>query len=208
MGFLLLIVGILLATSTFFYFMHLSGREQRPAKPRRQYHLESSSSKERLLLWSPALSAVAAMIVFSVPPLYRLAEPSLRAVLYRICSSSVPTLWCWKQAWPTSWFLVIHATAYLCFIGMSAYLAFSIMTERIPKPRHYVEGSFPFGLSLASAGFWLFMVAGGQFMLQTRLGHLFPFLGLVFCVGFLCVALSCLRTIAITLKHRRPRTST
>jgi len=208
MGAVLFIAAAILATLTFFYFAHQSAHAPRSAKPRRRYHLETSSSIESLLLVSPALCALAAMIVLSVSPLGQLAPALLAVVLDRVCSSSVPTLWCWKTAWPPPWFLAIHATAYLCFIGLSAYLLFSIMTGRIPKPRHYVEGSFPIGRLLFFAGFWLFMVAGGQFMLQTRLGHLFPYLGLVLCTAMLCGALIGWRVIAIVLKYRRPRIST
>lgn len=163
---------------------------------------------ETLLLWSPALCVPTAMIVFSIPLLDRLAMNSLAIVLDQVCNSSVPTLWCWKSLWPSPWFLVIHAAVYLWFLGMSAYLAFSIMTGRIPKPLHYVEGSFPLGVSLACAGFWLFMVAGGQLMLQTRLGHMFPYFGLFLCTATLCGALGCWRMIVMALKYHRPRTST
>ncbi len=148
------------------------------------------------------------MIVFSVPPLDQLAPPLLAHILDRVCSYSPPILWCWKKVLqPAPWILVIHAAIYLWFLGMSAYLVFSVMTRRIPKPRHYVEGSFPLGLSLACAGLWLFIVAGGQFVAQTRLGYFVPYLGLFICVAFLCFALSALRTIAITLKYRQARTS-
>jgi len=145
------------------------------------------------------------MIVFSVPPLDQLAPPFLAHIVDRACSYSLPNLWCWKMPRPTPWILVIHAAVYLWFLGMSAYLALSIMTGRIPKPRYYVEGSFPLGMSLACVAVWLFIVAGGQFIAQTRLANFFPYLGLFLCVAFICLALGALRTIAITLKYRRPQ---
>lgn len=208
MGFLLLVLAALLATSAFVYFMHLSERDQRPAKPRRQYHLETSSWREKVLLLSPFPCALAAMIVFSVPPLDQLTPPFLAHIVDQACSYSPPNLWCWKMPRPTPWILVIHAAVYLWFLGISAYLGLSIMTGRIPKPRRYVEGSFPLGLSWAFLGFWLFMVAGGQFMFQGRLGRLFPYFGLLLCTTMLCGALAGWRMIAITLKYRRPQTST
>lgn len=205
MGYLLLILAALLATSAFIYFTHLSQREQQSPKPRRQYHLEVSSWRERLLLLSPFPFALAAMMVLSVPPLDQLAPTLLARVLDGVCSDSIPILWCWKVPQSTPWILVIHAAIYLWFLGMSAYLVLSVMTGRIPKPRRYVEGSFPLGLSLACAALWLFIVAGGQFFAQTRLGYLFPYFGLFLCVAFLCLALNALRVIAVTLKYRRPR---
>lgn len=205
MGFLLLVLAALLATLAFIYFMHLSQREQRPPKPRRQYHLETSSWRERLLLLSPFPCLLTAMVVFSIPPIDRLAPPLLTQILDRVCSYSLPIVWCWKVPQSAPWILVIHAAVYLWFLGMSAHLALSIMMGRIPKPRRYVEGSFPLGLSLACAALWLFMVAGGQFFAQSRLAYVFPYFGLFLCVAFLCVTLNALRLIAITLKYRRPR---
>ena len=208
MSAVLFVVAAILATLTFFYFAHQTAHAPTSGKPRRRYRLEPSSSMESLLLWSPALCALTAVIVFSIPLLDQLAMKSLAIVLDRVCNSSLPTLWCWKSSWPSSWFLVIHVAVYLWFLGMSAYLVFSIMTGRIPKPLHYVEGSFPLGGSLAFAGFWLFMVAGGQLILQTRLGHLFPYFGLFLCTAALCGALSGWRVILMALKYRRPQTST
>lgn len=180
----------------------LSARQ--PARQRRTYHLGTSSTEERLLLWSSLPSALVALIVLAFPPLDQLAPAWLGSILDRICEIAPPTFWCLKMPRPVPWLITIHAVAYLPFVVASVRLVILVWTGRLPKPQKYVEGSLPILTQLLLAAFWLFVAAGGQFLVPPKLMYVSIYAGLAWSLGYLCFALCALRFVAIALKYRRP----
>lgn len=197
------VLALLLAvTIGIFIIGAMAVYRDRLRSPRRQYSLEPSSLRERLLLWSLVPCAAIAFFFLSLGEIDRLAPIWLASLLDKLCPNPIPNFWCMMPR-PIPWLVAVHAVVYCAFVLVSLYLVFAVASGKIPKPLRYVEGSLPIYTQLFLLSFWLFLVAGGQFMVG-RLSHISPTAAFFVSLMYLSFGLCAARNLAISIKYHRP----
>ncbi len=162
------------------------------------------TAREWVLIFSPVLATVFALLLLAIPPLDEWSTRGVTAILGSFCPNAAPNFWC-RIPRPAPWMAAVQVFIYVAFLVASAYVFCWILFGRYEKPKNYVPGSSSSWLQFVCVFIWLFMAIGGQVFPQrasplSYFGLLFPMLGLSF-------AIMCARGLAISLRFRRQPTS-